>query len=47
MERKEERLKELLVLTECYKQMIEKKQMTEEELKAALDVVKKELDEVK
>lgn len=46
MERNNERLKELLILTECYKKMIKNKQMTEQDLKAALETVRREIEEI-
>ena len=43
MNRNDERVKELLILTECYRKMIKNKQMTEQDLKAALETVREEL----
>lgn len=47
MKRTNERLKELLILSECYRKMIKRNQITEEELRAALEIVKEELEEIK
>lgn len=46
MVRNDERLKELLILTECYRKMIKNKQMTEQDLKGALDAIREELEEI-
>lgn len=44
MVRNDERLKELLILTECYRKMIKNKQMTEQDLKGAMEAVRGELE---
>lgn len=43
----EDRLKQLIKLVDCYITMVKKKQVGEEEIKAAKEIVLKEIEELK